>query len=152
MESKFFWSAALLISLLLAAPPLRAWGWAGHVTIGKQAVAEARPAARAAVMDLLGVSSAAELKTAIEKACVWPDSVEDAPEWAWSDPLHYVNLPRGDGHYLRQRDCPDGLHYRGSWYAAELGRSATGTPLAGVRLALPPGRRPAPAFARRFSR
>ena len=128
MQSKHLWSAALLIGLLLAAPPLAAWGWAGHVTIGKQAVAQASPAALAAVMDLLGVSSAAELDTAIEKACVWPDAVEDTPEWTWSAPLHYVNLPRSDGHYLRQRDCPDGLCITEGIlkYAAELGRSAEG--------------------------
>jgi hypothetical protein len=125
MENTFFLSATLASSLLLAAPPLGAWGWTGHVTIGKQAVAQASPAARAALMGILGVNSGAELDEAVETACFWPDAVEDEPEWAWSDPLHYVNLPRSDGHYDRQRDCPDGLCITEGIvrYAAELGRS-----------------------------
>lgn len=128
MNTKVFLTAALFAGLALAAPPLAAWGWAGHVTIGKQAVAQADPAARAAAMDLLGVSSAAELDRAIENACVWPDTVEDTPEWASSAPLHYVNLPRSDGHYERQRDCPDGLCITEGiiQYAAELSRTESG--------------------------
>jgi hypothetical protein len=128
MKSKPFLSAALVLSLLLAAPPLGAWGWAGHVTIGKQAVARASPAARAALMDILGVDSSAELEQAVEQACFWPDTVDDTPEWAWADPLHYVNLPRSDGHYDRQRDCPDGVCITEGIlkYAAELGQSQQG--------------------------
>jgi hypothetical protein len=79
-------------------------------------------------MHLLGVSSAAELDQAIEKACVWPDTVEETPEWASSAPLHYVNLPRSDGHYERQRDCPDGLCITEGIikYAAELSQTELG--------------------------
>jgi S1/P1 Nuclease len=125
MKSQLFFPAALLVNLMLVTPPLGAWGWAGHVTIGKQAVAQASPAARAALMDILAVDSAAELDRAVETACFWPDAVEDEPEWAWSDPLHYVNLPRSDGRYDRQRDCPDGLCITEGIvkYAAELGRT-----------------------------
>jgi hypothetical protein len=126
-------SAALVASLLLAAPPLGAWGWTGHVTIGKHAVAQASPAARAAVMEILGVRSAAELEPAVEQACFWPDTVDDTPEWAWADPLHYVNLPRSDGRYDRQRDCPDGVcitegivKYAGELAQPELDRSEQG--------------------------
>lgn len=128
MNTQVFLTAALFAGLALGAPPLGAWGWTGHVTIGKDAVARASPAARAAVMDILDVRSAAELERAVEQACFWPDTVEDAPEWAWADPLHYVNLPRSDGHYDRQRDCPDGLCITEGIlkYAAELGRPESG--------------------------
>lgn len=124
MNTQVFLSAALCAGLAVGAPPLGAWGWAGHVTIGKHAVAQASPAARAALMDILGAGTAADLERAVEQACFWPDTLDAAPEWAWADPLHYVNLPRTDGHYDRQRDCPDGVCITEgiAKYAAELGR------------------------------
>jgi len=128
MNTQVLLTAALFAGLAVGAPPLGAWGWAGHVTIGKDAVARASPAARGAVMDILDVRSAAELERAVEQACFWPDTVDDAPEWAWADPLHYVNLPRANGHYDRQRDCPDGLCITEGIlkYAAELGEHELG--------------------------
>ncbi len=61
--------------------------------------------ARLAVAEILGSDS----PQAVSEACNWPDAVRETPEWEWSAPLHYVNIPRHTPHYDRQRDCPDGL-------------------------------------------
>jgi hypothetical protein len=115
---------AVAVVVLQPVLPVLAWGPAGHGTIGNEAVAALDPASRAKVMEILGVDSAEALAKAVERACFWPDTVRDNPEWAWSAPLHYVNLPRYSEHYDRQRDCPDGLCVTEGIlkYAARLGR------------------------------
>jgi hypothetical protein len=54
--------------------------------------------------------------------------VREKPGWAWSAPLHYVNIPRGAADYRRERDCPDGLCVTEGIlrFAAELDRSELG--------------------------
>ena len=43
-------------------------------------------------------------------------------EWEWSQPQHYINIPRGDFTYLESRDCPDQICATQAIkkYAAEL--------------------------------
>ena len=65
-----------------------------------------------------------DLDSAIANACYWPDTIRDEPAWAWSAPLHYVNIARAANGYDRARDCPDDLCVTEgiSRYAAELAR------------------------------
>ncbi|MGD8579617.1 MAG: S1/P1 nuclease [Lysobacterales bacterium] len=82
-----------------------AWGHAGHAAIANAAFDLLDDRARSAVVDILGSDS----PYAMDEACNWPDRVRETPEWAWSAPQHFVNIPRSATHYDRQRDCPDGL-------------------------------------------
>ncbi len=122
MKKRLF--PVILIPLLLSWHPERAsaWGPQGHSAIGQAAVARISPRSRARLQYILGVDSQWEFDTAIEEACFWPDTVRDDPKWAWSTPLHYVNIPRDATRYDRERDCPEGLCVTEAIprYAAEL--------------------------------
>jgi hypothetical protein len=136
MIPKLFLLALVTIYVALTALPAQAWGQAGHALIGKAAVAQASPAARAAVLEILGIDSGIDaggdpnaaldtaLDAALEEACNWPDTLRASGTEPSTAPLHYVNLPRSDPHYDRQRDCPDGLCVTEGIlrFAAELSR------------------------------
>jgi hypothetical protein len=127
MIPKLFFLAFMTVHAVMTALPAQAWGQAGHVLVGKAAVAQASPAARAAVLEILGIDSGHEgaaLNAALEDACNWPDTLRASGKEPGTAPLHYVNLPRSDPHYDRQRDCPDGLCVTEGilQFAAELGR------------------------------
>jgi hypothetical protein len=96
-----------LLIILASLNPLVAWGWGaeGHTQVGMLALQGLDPTASQWVRDLLGKDNIG----AVNKACNWPDHVRETPEWAWSAPQHYVNIPRSAFHYKRERDCPDGL-------------------------------------------
>jgi len=100
-----------------------AWGPDGHSAIGR-AMLQLAPGIREKLMATLGVASEQGLNEAVDEACFWPDTVRETPEWSWSGPQHYVNIPRSADHYDRQRDCPDGLCVTEaiSKYAAQLQR------------------------------
>lgn len=95
-----------LVSLLLFITPLTAiaWGVDGHRIVGVSALPWLDGTAHRQVVEILGNDEAATL----EQACNWPDQVRETPEWEWSSPLHFVNIPRTSRHYDRQRDCRDG--------------------------------------------
>jgi hypothetical protein len=97
-----FSSTALLLFSPLAA---FSWGPDGHRIVGVNAVTLLDPKAHAAVIEILGGDS----EEIIGEACYWPDVVRKTPEWEWSAPFHYVNIPRSTMHYERERDCEDGL-------------------------------------------
>ena len=124
MKFLLFSLTALMLSLQPAGQSAFAWGPVGHSVIGRNAMAQLEPQARAQVMEILEVSPGGALEEAVDAACFWPDTVRDSPQWSWSSPLHYVNLPRSSARYDRQRDCPDGICVTEgiTKYAAELGR------------------------------
>jgi hypothetical protein len=126
MKMRLFYCLVTMLSASLGAVQAVAWGPQGHAVIGQAGVAATEPGVRAAVADLLDADSPAALDAAIDTACNWPDAVRETPEWSWSAPLHFVNIPRGVAHYDRQRDCADGLCVTEGIlrYAAELARPA----------------------------
>jgi hypothetical protein len=109
---------------LLSAAPAAAWGPLGHSLVGIAAVESTAAGTQAALRALFGADSPAGLSAAVGAACNWPDDYRETPAGAWSEPLHYVNMPRGIAAYDRQRDCPDGRCVTEAIvrYAAELGR------------------------------
>ena len=119
----FLWNVAAAL-LMLPGQQALGWGPLGHAAIGETAIAELAPPARKTVMQILGVTTPAALADAVDDACFWPDTVRDDPEWSWSAPLHFVNIPRSSDAYERQRDCPEGLCVTEGIlkYAAELAR------------------------------
>ncbi len=96
-----------------------AWGPEGHLQVGMLALQGLDQAAASWVEEILEGDDA----EAVDQACNWPDAVRKTPEWEWSAPQHYVNIPRSSAHYDRQRDCPDGLCVTEAIkkYAAQLG-------------------------------
>jgi hypothetical protein len=116
------------IGLLSVSNEAIAWGEDGHRIVGTVALSQLDSQALRAVTDILGSDSAA----AVSEACNWPDVVRKTPEWEWSAPQHYVNIPRNAVHFERQRDCGDGMCVTDAIikYANEL-----------TRAGLTPGRR-----------
>ncbi|MEJ2385054.1 MAG: S1/P1 nuclease [Xanthomonadales bacterium] len=128
MRTRDFHGPLIAVLLLIPATAAQAWGPTGHRVIGRAAFELLDAPARAEVMGILGIGTPAEAADALDAACNWPDEVRDTPEWAWSGPLHYVNLPRHSRHYERERDCPDGLCVTEGVlrYAAALANPAAG--------------------------
>lgn len=91
--------------LLLVTPDAGAWGYKGHAQVGRVALSQIDDQARTYLQDILG----ADLASVSDEACNWPDVVRETPEWEWSAPQHYVNIPRAATDYDRERDCRDGL-------------------------------------------
>ena len=81
------------------------WGEDGHSAIGILALQQIQTETR---LELLSILGNLDDQSTI-KACNWPDEVRETPEWEWSYPLHYINLPKGENRYSKARDCPDQL-------------------------------------------
>jgi hypothetical protein len=124
MERRLFLCLASAAYALLGPAHSTAWGPLGHATIGNAAVQQLDASKRGQLMKILSVKSDDELSEVVSEACFWPDTVRNSPEWSWSAPLHYVNIPRSAHRYDRQRDCRDGMCVTEGVlkYAAELGR------------------------------
>jgi len=67
---------------------LISWGVTGHHAIGKIAAGHLTPAAAQAVHELLGTESLADVST-------WADELRMKPEYKYTTPWHYINLPLG---------------------------------------------------------
>src|ERR1700749_1806848 len=80
--------SALFIGLLAAAAVLLSWGAVGHRTVGKIAENHLDSKAKAAVRQLLGSQTLADVST-------WPDEVRNQPEYRHTAPWHYVDLSLG---------------------------------------------------------
>ncbi len=85
MNKRFFLSLSVL---LLSAIVLISWGVTGHRTIGKIAENHLTPQAAAAVRELLGTATLADVST-------WPDEVRSQPEYKHTAPWHYLDLELG---------------------------------------------------------
>lgn len=85
--------------------PCFAWSPDGHSAIGILAMKQLSPEATEKLESIIGPLS----DEAMIKACNWPDVIRETPEWEWSAPQHYINIPRGKTEYHEQRDCPDQL-------------------------------------------
>ena len=75
-------------SLLLVSVFILSWGVTGHRTIGKIAENHLTAKAKAAVQELLGGASMADVST-------WADEVRSSPEYRSTGPWHFLNLPLG---------------------------------------------------------
>jgi hypothetical protein len=67
---------------------LVSWGAVGHHAIGTIAERHLTPGAQAAVRELLGNESLAEIAS-------WADDVRPTPEYRQTEPWHYINEPSG---------------------------------------------------------
>jgi hypothetical protein len=95
----------LLLAVLTAPFPARAWGEPGHRIIGELAQDQLRPAARAEVARLLAAEAEPTLAGVANRA----DELR-AKEFGGGKARrwHFVNFQGGDCSYVPARDCPDG--------------------------------------------
>lgn len=84
--------------MLMAVVPCGAWGPDGHRIIADIAEQYLSPQAKAAIKDLLGDQSLAD-------ASNWADQIRERPEYEWTSPLHYINVPRNATKVNLERDC-----------------------------------------------
>ena len=89
------------LTCLLLPSVAYAWGEDGHDIIADIAARELTPQAAAKIKDLLGQQTLVDV-------AAWADQVRRKPQYQWSAPLHYVNVPPGSDQFDYQRDCPDG--------------------------------------------
>ena len=67
---------------------LISWGYEGHQVIARIAENHLTPEAKTAIKQLLGDKSIVDIAS-------WADEVRDEPEWKFTAPWHYINLPLG---------------------------------------------------------
>lgn len=89
---------AMLLALVFVASS-GAWGRDGHAIVASIAWRELSPEARQEIKKLLGESSLPEIAS-------WADIVRREPNYQWSGPMHYVNMPIDATAYDHERDCP----------------------------------------------
>jgi len=90
----------VVVCLTVPAPTAAlGWGEAGHRIISRLATARLSPETRRAVESLLDGRS-------IEDVSLWADEVRRLPQYQWSAPLHYVNVPPEATGFDMARDCP----------------------------------------------
>jgi S1/P1 Nuclease len=77
-----------LFLLFVASVILISWGATGHRTVAKIAENHLTPQAKAAVLDLLGAESMSDVSS-------WADQVRNKPEYRYTTPWHYINMPLG---------------------------------------------------------
>lgn len=78
----------LISVLLIMSVVLISWGVTGHRTVGRIAENHLSANAKAAVKELLGHVSLADVST-------WADEVRNQPEYRHTAPWHFLNLPLG---------------------------------------------------------
>ena len=95
-----------------------AWGQDGHSAVGILSLGQLQSETRIALERVLGSVD----EQTIIAACNWPDAVRKTDEWAWSYPLHFINIPPDESSYNKSRDCPEQLCATEAIkkYAAEL--------------------------------
>ncbi|MGB1701051.1 MAG: S1/P1 nuclease, partial [Nannocystaceae bacterium] len=92
----------VLLTLVIGLLPSRAqaWGGVGHRTIAAITWDRLSPQAK---RDLRGL--AIRRRGAFVAEAVWADEVRSRDEYAWSRPLHYLNVARGDAEVGRPEAC-----------------------------------------------
>jgi hypothetical protein len=101
--NRFFCITLTGISLFGYSGDSQAWGKDGHAAIGILAISQLQADSRNRLEATVGPLD----EQVLMEACNWPDAVRETEEWEWSQPQHYINIPRGDFTYLESRDCPN---------------------------------------------
>ncbi|HEY4337774.1 MAG TPA: S1/P1 nuclease [Puia sp.] len=90
-----------IIFIVFLAVVLLSWGAVGHHAIGTIAERHLTPAAQAAVRELLGTESLADIAS-------WADDVRPTPAYRATEPWHYINEPSGLSFSEFERDVEGG--------------------------------------------
>ena len=98
MPARYLLLLIALCGVLVLSQSSIAWGPDGHSIIAEIAERYLQPRTKAAIKELLGDQSLAE-------ASNWADRLRDNPNYDWSKPLHYINVPRSASAVNLSRDC-----------------------------------------------
>ena len=104
--------AAALLVLLAMPAPAQAWGYFGHATTARIAMANVKPRTRAAIARLLAHEREigtpdCPLRT-LENAATWPDCLRgQAWRWGYTFAWHYQTEPIAQP-YDARKNCPGG--------------------------------------------
>lgn len=90
----------IIACCLFITPSAFGWGREDHRIVGDIASKHLNDNAKAAIKDLLGGKTLADVST-------WADEIRRDPRYRWASRLHYVNLPEGAKEFKFDRDCPD---------------------------------------------
>jgi len=88
-----------LIYLSLFAQQCISWGEDGHKMIAQIAANMLNPTAQGIVTQFIGSSTLADIAPL-------PDTYAHTTQGAWSEPCHYVNMPKGATNFTYPDDCP----------------------------------------------
>jgi hypothetical protein len=102
---RFCLAATTIILLSYPSEKALAWGAKGHTAIGILSMRLIDEKAQQELERILGSIDNEQMKA----SCNWPDNMRELPEWEWATPQHYINIPRSESEYDRERDCPDGI-------------------------------------------
>ena len=98
----------LFILAVAVVPRVSAWGMDEHCAAGEIASRHLTPVAKAEVTRLLYSAPDSHYET-LALASRWPDDIKGNPDYKWSRPWHYINLPPGAASFDPARDHhPDG--------------------------------------------
>lgn len=95
---KCFFGFAATLFLGAFVPDLRGWGEAGHKIVVGIAYKYLDSTTRTRIAEILGEETLTE-------AAIWPDSIKDHPNYKWTRPWHYINVPRDAEHLDMKRDA-----------------------------------------------
>lgn len=90
----------LTVLALLVAAPLGGWGRDGHAIIADIAWREMTPVAREHARAILAGQD-------MPAVAAWADQVRRTEAYAWTGPMHYVNIPAGSDSYDHAAHCPE---------------------------------------------
>jgi hypothetical protein len=90
----------LVIAMLIIPGTALAWGRGGHRAVCLTAWGELSAPTRAAVLDLLGITTPEQFAD----SCYWADEVR--PQRPLTGPWHYINIPKDARAIDLERDCP----------------------------------------------
>ncbi|MFQ6372066.1 S1/P1 nuclease [Shewanella sp. YIC-542] len=90
--------------LMICAGQVHAWGATGHQALCQAAYELTAPSTQKA-LDALTAKQGQYASFA--QVCTWADDIKKDPQWAWSKPLHYINVNR-DETDLQQANCSKG--------------------------------------------
>ncbi|WP_260924936.1 S1/P1 nuclease [Novosphingobium sp. 9] len=109
---RFLLLMAALVGFSSLATPAMAWGYLGHATVGEIAMANVKPATRAAIQRLMksqsGLDTPECAMTSIDKVATWPDCIKgEKGRWAFQSSWHYQDQPVC-GTFDIKANCRDG--------------------------------------------
>ena len=115
----------------LGASSVDAWGSDGHKIVAQIAQNRLTSGVASKLDKILGGLKLTDVAT-------WADDVRHQPEWSWSAPYHFINVPGGDCAFDYSRDCGDNKCVAGAInnYTAQMTSSDANTAAVGAKFVI----------------
>ena len=86
--------ALVLLSLLVISSNSYGWGYTVHKVVCDLTFQSLNPEAREVVQAIVRDGKKDKMPSRFDSGCVWVDRIRNQKEYAWTKPLHYINVPR----------------------------------------------------------